>query len=213
VTNEESPRDRRDLFDDWAKTYDSSVRDDAFPLEGYQRVLGTIVDIAAAGHGMGVLDLGVGTGNLAKRFLELDCRVWGVDFSAEMLVAAGAKLPGARLVQADLRGEWTSELPRDFDRIVSGYVFHEFDLSRKVDLLARAIDECLAPDGRIVIGDVAFPTVAAREQARERWRSLWDETEHYWAADEAREACAHVGIGLEYRQVSSCGGVFVIRRQ
>ena len=69
----------------------------------------------------------------------------------------------------------------------------------------------LADDGRIVIGDIAFPTAHIRQQAQQRLADVWDEGEFYWAADEAMEACEEAGLLLTYQQISSCAGVFVMR--
>ena len=205
-------RDRSRIFDSWAQRYDDSVAcsGDSFPLGGYRRVLEQVVSQAGADMGMSVLDLGVGTGNLAARFAALGCEVWGVDFSRDMLVKARAKLPGIHLVCADLLDQWPGDLMRRFDRIVSAYVLHEFDLATKMQLLERLASERLAVGGRIVIGDIAFPTGEARKAAHTRWAERWDEEEHYWAADEAITAGARAGLHLTCAQVSHCGAVFVI---
>ena len=203
-----SQTDRRQLFDRWAENYDASMAHARFPLEGYDQVLDTVVRLAEVTPRMKVLDLGVGTGNLALRFAQAGCAVWGIDFSVEMLAKARAKLPHSVLVRADLLGDWPVELQRSFDRVVSAYVLHEFDLETKVRLLHRIAAHHLAAGGRIVVADVAFPTVEERIQASRRWADGWDEDEFYWAADEASAACARVGLQVTYQQVSSCGGVF-----
>jgi putative AdoMet-dependent methyltransferase len=204
-------QDRVQLFDNWAAYYDASLQHGGrFPLSGYEEVLDEVVRTAGAGAGMKVLDLGVGTGKLAARFAALGCRIWGIDFSARMLARARERLPQAVLVQADLLGEWPLEVSGRFDRIVSTYVLHEFDLPAKVQLLRKLARQHLEDEGRIVVGDVAFPTVGVREQAHERLADLWDEEEYYWAADEAAAACEDAGLQVGYRQVSSCGGVFAI---
>jgi hypothetical protein len=61
-----------------------------------------------------------------------------------------------------------------------------------------------------VVGDIGFPTSAARDQARRKWADSWDEEEYYWAADEAAVACESAGLQVTYKQISSCGGVFVV---
>ena len=76
---------RVDLFDRWSETYDRSVLDESGVHDGYDDVLETVVRAAGARPGMRVLDLGIGTGNLAWRFVALGCAVWGVDFSPAML--------------------------------------------------------------------------------------------------------------------------------
>lgn len=203
---------RTRLFDDWAKHYDRSVEsNDEFPFDGYAQVLDEITRISCARSGMTILDLGIGTGNLAARFTKLGCSIWGIDFSSEMLARVGELLPQATLVQADLLEDWPFELQQRFDRIVSAYVFHEFDLPTKTKLLQRLVQHHLVSDGHIVIGDIAFPTVAAREEAHRRWAKQWDEDEYYWAADETMSACGKAGLHAQYSQLSSCGGVFVVR--
>ena len=203
--------DREQLFDDWAERYDMAVRAAGFPFDGYEHVLDAAVESTDAAPGLRVLDLGVGTGNLAARFLRQGCDVWGLDFSAQMLAQTRVKWPAIHPIQASLLDEWPAELPGLFDRIVSAYVLHEFDLATKLQLLRRAVSQGLAPDGWIVVADIAFPTADARAVASRRWVNVWDPDEHYWAADETVAACAQAGLEATYRQVSDCGGVFVVR--
>jgi ubiquinone/menaquinone biosynthesis C-methylase UbiE len=202
--------DRSQLFDDWAKDYDTAVAfaGAAFPFDGYEQVLDEVVRLADVRPRLRILDLGIGTGNLAARFVRESCTVWGVDFSAEMIAQARAKLPHVNLVQADLMEEWPVELQPPFDRVVSAYVMHEFDLAAKVDLLERVASKYLSPAGCILVADVAFPTVVARTLASRHWADKWDHGEHYWAADEAIAACGRVGLHVTYEQISGCGGVF-----
>lgn len=205
-------QNRVQLFDRWAETYDASVQRSAgdFPFDGYEQVLDEIVRLADPHPSMAVLDVGVGTGNLAARLAVLDCQLWGIDFSPQMLAKARANLPQATLIQADLLAVWPAELRRKFDRIVSAYVLHEFDLDTKVHLLQKLAQHHLAEGGSMIIGDIAFPTGQAREQAHQRWAERWDEDEYYWAADEAIAACQRAGLEARYAQISSCGGVFLI---
>ena len=205
-----SAGDREALLADWAEHYDASVgSQDGFPFAGYECVLQRIVQLADVQPGATVLDLGTGTGNLARRFVALGCAVWATDFSAAMLAQARSKVPQATFVRADLREEWPRALQQRFDRIVSGYVLHEFDLDTKVGLLDRWATDHLTPGGRIVVGDVAFPTREARAQGHQRWARAWDGEEHYWAAEEAISACRAAGLEARYVQVSCSGGVFV----
>jgi ubiquinone/menaquinone biosynthesis C-methylase UbiE len=203
----------KELFDAWAANYDQLLDSGAASIsfEGYEDVLAETVVQARVVPGMRVLDLGTGTGNLAARFLSAGCDVWGMDFSEGMLAKAREKLPGLHPVLADLRDEtWPQNLMRPYDRIVSAYVWHDFDLDYKVALLKRLTGRYLAGHGRVVIADIAYPDQAARLQARAYWGRLWSEAEHYWAADETIAACKAGGLGCTYQQVSSCAGVFVI---
>jgi len=216
---------REQLFDEWAESYDKSVDGySGFPFEGYEQVLDLIAKRAGVEAGMEVLDLGIGTGNLAARFVDRDCAIWGLDFSLKMLAKVHRKYPQIELLKADIKGDWPIDVDRHFDRVVSAYVLHEFDLESKVRLLRKLACDHLVDGGRVVAGDISFPTRTVRDAAekrfsgtwdeeRQRWEgSLWDEDEHYWAADEAIEALAAVGLTARYAQVSFCGGVYVIER-
>lgn len=181
-----------------------------------------MVRLAKPRPGLRVLDLGVGTGLLAERFAAAKCRVTGVDFSGRMLQKARERLPEAELVKVDVLGPWPPELGRRFERIVSCYVLHEFPLGDKVRLLSALLQRHLSCTGRIVVGDISFPDAAERDLAHRTWgepgpepdpewkASRWDEGEHYWVADEAVGRLAGAGLGADYVQVSSCGGVYVM---
>ncbi len=206
--------DRIRLFDEWAKNYDDSVISaDDYPFDGYERVLDRIAEIVKPNVKMKVLDLGTGTGNLAKRFIEHRVNVWGVDYSSEMLAEAKKKFPRMKVICADLLGDWMEELGERFDCIVSAYVLHEFDVAAKMDLLQRLAENLLMDRGCFVIGDIAFPTQKALEQVQQSAADRWDEEEYYWVADETLGFCDRIGFQAKYEQLSSCGGVFVIRRR
>lgn len=66
-------------FDKWAQTYDRDVGrpSDNFPFAGYAQALQTVWEQSQAEPGMTVLDLGVGTGNLAKFFVEAG---WAIEY-------------------------------------------------------------------------------------------------------------------------------------
>lgn len=203
-------RNRTALFDDWAGRYDPAANE-RFPFIGYANVLAAIAELANAEAGESMLDIGIGTGNLAALFAGRGCDVWGVDFSGGMLEQARRRLPAATLVQADLTAEeWPALLDRRFDRIVSAYTFHEFDDAAKLRLLRRLAGHHLNEGGTIIIGDIAFPTAEARETARNMWSALWDDDEYYWAADELIDAAESVGLALRFTRISPCAGVFAV---
>ena len=76
-------------FDEWAAIYDETIAaESGFPFEDYRRALQTVLDQAQVAPGMSVLDLGVGTGNLALLFDRAGCELWCSDFSPQMLARA-----------------------------------------------------------------------------------------------------------------------------
>jgi putative AdoMet-dependent methyltransferase len=197
-------------FDAWADTYDADVvSHDQFPFAGYRQVLEAVIATADPRPGMSVLDIGIGTGNLARLFIENGCRVWGSDYSPMMLEKARQKVPEATLVAHDLREDWPTELERRFDRIVSAYTFHHFDLSAKVSMLAEASKSHLLDGGRIVIADISFRNMQDMRSFAALVGKEWEE-EPYWQADDALEALKRAGMNATYQQVSACGGVYRI---
>jgi len=195
-------------FDDWAESYDASVSIDQFPFYGYRDVMTNVVALAEARPGMSVLDLGTGTGNLANGFSRLGCELWCTDFSAPMLAQARHKLPEAHFLQHDLRMDLPAEWQRPFDRIVSAFVFHHFELDEKIRILRRLLAR-LAPGGRMVIGDIAFRNQAALDKVKAEAGEEWED-EFYWLVDQSMTALEKAGVQASYRQVSVCAGIFVI---
>lgn len=195
------------IFDRWAVRYDQSVRTDDGIFAAYDDVLDALVEVAPLKPALRVLELGVGTGNLARRLVARGCDVWGTDFSPAMLAIARDKVPEATLLQMDLTAEWPAALRPRFDRVVAAFVLHEFPLPAKVELLQRLFAESLTDEGFVVIGDIAFATADARRQSG---AESWDEDEYYWAADETAAACAGAGLDVTFRPISWCTGIFVV---
>ena len=160
---------------------------------------------------MDVLELGPGTGNLTARLVATGAEVWALDFSAEMLARARAKVPAAHLAQAGLLDDYPPDFRRPFARVVSTYTFHELPLADKLALLRRLAGDTLQPGGRIVIGDIGFPDAAARDAIHNEAAETWDD-EYYWIMDEAGPALRKAGFSLEYEQQSTCGMTLVIAR-
>jgi putative AdoMet-dependent methyltransferase len=199
-------------FDQWASQYDQDVDSDNFPFSGYRRVLDEVARLADPRPGMTVLDLGAGTGNLSQIFLSLGCEVWGTDFSEKMLRLARRKLPEARFYLHDLRQSFPPDLTRPFDRIVSAYVFHHFDLPYKVALIEQLMRNQLNPGGRLVIADISFSTREALDSVREAAGEWWEE-EPYWVAAEALPALAALDQQASYAQVSDCAGIYCLSKR
>ena len=121
---------------------------------------GRLQDELTAASGSGarrVLELGTGTGETARRLLEVhpDAFLVGVDSSAEMLGVAGAALPTERV---DLRvGAIEEPLPEGpFDLVASALCVHHLSGSEKADLFGRVLS-VLQPGGRFVLADVVVP--------------------------------------------------------
>jgi putative AdoMet-dependent methyltransferase len=195
-------------FDAWAESYDRSVFSERFPFNGYNEVLARIITLAEPRPGMPVLDLGTGTGNLALSFQRAGCHLWCTDFSMPMLMSARLRLPEAHLLLHNLLTPLPLDPTHRFERIVSAYVFHHFELRDKVHILL-GLRGHLAHGGSIVIGDIAFPNEENRDRIREAAKGEWEE-EYYWLGDESLAALKEAGLAACYQPVSACAGVFQI---
>lgn len=110
---------------------------------------------ATDGEARTILELGVGTGETARRVLARhpDAKLVAVDSSAEMLERAREVLPHADLRRTRLE----DPLPDGpFELVVSALAVHHLDGPGKQDLFKR-IAAVLAPGGRFVLADVVVP--------------------------------------------------------
>ncbi|MGZ4396025.1 MAG: class I SAM-dependent methyltransferase [Gaiellaceae bacterium] len=118
----------------------------------------TLQEQAAASVGMAgeILELGIGTGETARRVLghNPDARLTGIDESPPMLEQARLSLPAS----ADLRvGRLQDALPAGpFDAVVSALAVHHLTPEEKRDLFAR-VAAVLRPGGLFVLADVVVP--------------------------------------------------------
>jgi putative AdoMet-dependent methyltransferase len=208
-----SPERTSEMFDAWAEDYDFYIRygKESFPFLGYDNVLNRIVKLADPQTGNKILDVGIGTGNLAQKFTKFDCEIWGIDYSSKMLDESKKKLPNIKLLLVDISSEWPSELLVGFDRIVSAYTLHHFRVDEKVAIIQKMAKELLNTDGKIIIGDISFPTYEAHSNAQSKLESVWDDDEFYWIADEFTSKMSEKNLNVDYEQVSIYGGIYIIK--
>jgi ubiquinone/menaquinone biosynthesis C-methylase UbiE len=175
--------DLREQFGAWAPDYDASLRDAEWGFERYDEVLDRVAELAASPAGGKVLDLGVGTGNLALRFINAGATVCGLDISPEMLMCARSKLPSLQTVESDFRN--LGAAGDHYDAIVSSYALHHISDQAKIGVLVDA-QQRLTREGVIVVADYAFEheehRLRVRDQLIHSGRGDWWEeiaTEHY----------------------------------
>lgn len=206
--------EREALFNNWSQSYQEDVSDGKFPFIGYEQTLDRLIQAAELQQTHKVLDLGIGTGALGVRLPIPPGQLWGVDFSIAMLEKAAEVLPEAHLLQLDLLlVEWPDGIHQPFDRIISGYTFHEFTDKQKLVILKRLVAEHLAEDGVVFIADISFPTQAAFQTGFQRFANQWDVTEFYWCAETMIPQMEALDLIVHYTQTSDCAGIYKIQRR
>ena len=118
-----------------------------FPADAVDRLVG---------HGVGrpgqrLLDIGCGTGTLARQFAARGCLVTGLDVDGRMLEAAGslAAAEGAEVVWVEAPAERTGLPDGSFEAVAAAQCWHWFDG------LAAAVEvrRLLVPGGLLAIGN------------------------------------------------------------
>ena len=158
-------------FNNWARSYDQDVMVDRGTLKIYKKydaLLDGVVNEAVKytcreDH---LLDIGVGTGNLANRFYQLGYDIIGVDQSRAMLEAAKSKNKNLKV----RLGEFM-KLPfesKSFKGIVSTYAFHHLQEARKV------IYKELTDEQKLEIEDEYYTDISKLEQLVARYGKVVD---------------------------------------
>jgi tRNA (cmo5U34)-methyltransferase len=125
------------------------------------------VAAATAGEASRLLELGIGTGETARRVLALHpgAQLTAIDSSPEMLARAKELLPGADLRLARLEDPLPSG---PFDLVYSTLAVHHLDAAGKRDLFER-LGSTVRPGGRFVLADVVVPADPADQQIEIDW--------------------------------------------
>ena len=129
------------------------------------------MELAPAGAGDRVIDVGCGTGNLLAGYAELGATCTGVDLSPAMLDVARSRLP-----EADLRVVDATDLPfadASQDLVLASLFLHELDPDTRSAALAE-MTRVADPDGRVVVVD--YHAGSLRWQGR-GWRAFSTVTE------------------------------------
>lgn len=133
----------RDTFNQDAELYDRA-------RPGYPpRMFDDLAELAGAGPGCRVLEIGCGTGKATVRLAERGCRVVGVELGAEMAAVARRKLAEATIDVAidaaidaaiDVAAFEDWQLPPDpFDLVLAATSFHWIDPAVRIAKSADAL--------------------------------------------------------------------------
>lgn len=202
-------------FDLWSDNYDSQVEisdeENVYPFAGYKKVLSTVYEKIRKQNPKNILDIGFGTGILAKKLYDDGYNIYGIDFSNEMLKKAKQKMPNAELLQFD----FTDGLPKEFEQkqfdvILSTYAIHHIDDEAKKLYILKLL-KSLNPKGILIFGDVAFETEKDMEAARKKDYEEWDDEEYYLIAERFNLWFPY--LKTDFIKISYCSGVCTIYKE
>lgn len=151
-------------FDSWAENYDKDIRAEGKGLNFYKNYDTVIVNTAAMVNGDKVVEIGIGTGNLAKNILKngvSPANYVGIDQSVNMLKEARKKCSDVQLRIGDFL-----HLPLEdntYDTIVTSYAFHHCNFKEKEMAIAE-MNRVIKHRGRIIITDLMFESSLSRER-------------------------------------------------
>lgn len=187
-------------FDAWSKSYDESVlKQETYPFAGYDEIVEEVINQT---NGQKVLDLGIGTGNIASQLVERGLDIIGLDFSEEMLRLANEKIPEADLRLYDAN-EKSPEFDHDFDTVIMTYFIHHFHEKRQEEL----INQLMKITKKLIIGDVMTYTASQMEWVKEKDYKDWDDNEWYITVEHYLELFPDYEI--TFIRKSYCSGVLI----
>ena len=165
----ENWKDRWD-FDSWAKDYDKDIRENNGDLKiyaNYDSILRKVYELAVDSNinNPCILEIGVGTGNLAGLFLNEGYNIIAIDQSREMLNVAKEKYPKLKIRLGDFFKIPYSD--KSFDSIVSTYAFHHLKNNEK-SIAIKEMVRVIKDNGKIVIGDLMFESNRDKENLFEK---------------------------------------------
>lgn len=166
----------RALFNAWAATYDDDLRQASGPLLGYEGSL-QAVDAALPTPLDGyMLDIGIGSGTLAKRLAERGATIAGIDISEQMLALCRQQHPYFVLEIGTFNAiPFGDDL---FDGVVSGFAFHETSASKRAEA-CHEMARVLKPGGLLCLLDIMFASRLGMQEAQQLIADQWDDSEDY----------------------------------
>lgn len=205
-------------FDNWAKSYDETIAKASqagdWMYKDYDLILDKVVEYCElTDHKQPIiLDIGVGIGALASRFLKMGLCVIGVDPSKEMRKICKYKFPEVKV----LAGNFLNiPLPAgSIDIIVSTYAFHHLMTAEKEKAILE-MEKVLKTYGRIIIADLMFKNAFSEKKIKQSLRESGKSTmvediedEYYGLFDDLSKLFRREGFSFEGEQITTFVWIF-----
>lgn len=151
------------IFDEWAEYYDDTVYDEnneyTEVFDNYHGIFDKIAE-SIADKSSKVLEIGTGTGNLLAYLKEKGFDVVGLEPSKAMREVALKKNNTIKILEGHFL-----DIPIEdkVDAIVTSYAFHHLNYLEKEKAI-QLLDEILTDNGRIIIADTMFESVAYKNE-------------------------------------------------
>ncbi len=200
-------------YDLWSDGYGAAVHllndKDEYPVAGYATVLSEVYNMVRESDAKKILDVGFGTGIVTKKLYGDGYELYGVDSSEQMVEAGKEFMPKAKLVMADYSlGLPLRLIQEKYDMIISVYAFHHLDHYEQEHLIEDMLRQ-LAPGGQIIIGGLAFETIADMKELRKQTKDNWLYKGMYMLYDELDKVFSNV----TWTKISKCAGIVTITKE
>ncbi len=199
-------REFLDLFEDWADSYDDTVKGKDIEyktvFEHYEKILDGVVERS---NGR-VIEFGPGTGNLTQKLVKAGFEVFPYEPSPEMR-AIGMRKLGGKVPFTD--GDFLDfSVEGSIDTIVSSYAFHHLTDEEKAKAF-RIYGKLLSQGGKIVFADTMFETdqhyqAAINDAMKEGHLNLAEDLkrEYYTTIGVLEELLNFHGFSVQFRQLN-----------
>lgn len=210
-------------FDRWAKRYDETIKrackEDDWMYRNYEKILKQVVEFAQDildKTRTVVVDIGIGTGNLAQKFVgKVKCLI-GVDPSAEMLKIAKKKLPEIEVREGSFLEPPVED--NSADLVISSYAFHHLTEEEKIKALEEMF-RILKNRGKIIIADLMFANRETEKRIKRKLvtegkREILEEIEeeYYGYVETLTKKLREIGFSTQEKQMTDfvwviCGAI------